>query len=172
MRQNSTVLVFYFSVLVLFLNFPAPAAEPKKLSEVYKAEEIKQGNLLFQKANEFFQDRNYTKSIEELKLFLVLYLRHPKEWEARKLLSSAYRKTRDTVALAQNELMMYKDYPNTEEGLDAYLESARAFVRMGREEKAIAILKDITANTYSSKIAQEAEMELSQLEILSEGKNK
>ncbi|TGN20446.1 tetratricopeptide repeat protein [Leptospira idonii] len=147
------------------------AQSSKKISEVYETENKKQGELLFRKAQEFFEDRNYTKSIEELKLFLVLYPRHSREWEARKLLSSSFRKTGDTLALAQNELRMYKDYPNTEDGLDAYLESARAFLRLGKEEKAISILKDITTNTFSSKIAQEAELELSQMEILGEIKN-
>ncbi|TGL56554.1 hypothetical protein EHQ58_16785 [Leptospira ognonensis] len=144
----------------------------KNRNEVYKAEELKQGELLFQKASEFYEDRNYVKSTEELKLFLILYLRHPREWEARKLLSKSYRKLGDTLALAKNELAMYKDYPNTEEGLDAYLEAARALIRLGREAKAATILKDITQNTYSSKIAQEAELELAQLEILAESKNK
>ncbi len=144
----------------------------KNRNEVYRAEELKQGELLFQKASEFYEDRNYVKSTEELKLFLILYLRHPREWEARKLLSKSYRKLGDTLALAKNELAMYKDYPNTEEGLDAYLEAARALIRLGREAKAATILKDITQNTYSSKIAQEAELELAQLEILAESKNK
>jgi TolA-binding protein len=148
------------------------AQTPKNRTEVYKAEELKQGELLFQKASEFYEDRNYSKTIEEVKLFLILYLRHPREWEARKLLSKSYRRMGDTLALAQNELHMYKDYPNTEEGLDAYLEAARALIRLGREAKATTILKDITQNTYSSKIAQEAELELAQLEILGESKNK
>ena len=148
------------------------AESGKKITEVYKAEEIKQGELLYKKASEFYTDGNYSKAIEETKLFLILFLRHPKEWDARKLLSQCYQKTGDTLALAENELQMYKDYPNTEEGLDAYLESARAMIRMGRENKAISILKDITQNTYSSKIAQEAELELGQLEILNMSKNK
>ncbi len=153
-----------------FTNITALGA--KNRNEVYKAEELKQGELLFQRASEFYEDRNFIKSVEELKLFLILYLRHPREWEARKLLSRSYRKLGDTLALANNELSMYKDYPNTEEGLDAYLEAARALIRLGKEAKATTILKDITQNTYSSKIAQEAELELSQLEILGESKNK
>lgn len=170
--RNSFLLVLCFSLLGLQNIRSLHAQSGKNRNEVYKAEELKQGDLLFQKASEFYEDRNYIKATEELKLFLILYLRHPKEWEARKLLSKSYRKLGDTLALAKNELAMYKDYPNTEEGLDAYLEAARALIRLGREAKATTILKDITQNTYSSKIAQEAEMELAQLEILGESKNK
>jgi TolA-binding protein len=167
-RTSSFLFVFFVAIYS-----PSVIAETtKNRNEVFKSEELKQGELLFQKASEFYEDRNYAKSVEEVKLFLILYLRHPREWEARKLLSKSYRKLGDTLALAQNELRMYKDYPNTEEGLDAYLESARALIRLGKEAKATTILKDISQNTYSSKIAQEAELELSQLEILGESKNK
>jgi len=161
-------LCFFLTIVSSTIN----ADTTKNRNDVFKSEELKQGELLFQKASEFYEDRNYTKTIEEIKLFLILYLRHPREWEARKLLSKSYRKLGDTLALSQNELRMYKDYPNTEEGLDAYLEAARALIRLGKEAKATTILKDITQNTYSSKIAQEAELELSQLEILGESKNK
>jgi len=161
-----------FGVFLLFGSPILHAESAKNRKDVFKAEELKQGELLFQKASEFYEDRNYSKTVEEIKLFLVLFVRHPREWEARKLLSKSYRKVGDTLAYAQNELRMYKDYPNTEEGLDAYLEAAKALIRLGREAKAATILKDITQNTYSSKIAQEAELELAQLEILGESKNK
>ncbi|WP_246047412.1 tetratricopeptide repeat protein [Leptospira ognonensis] len=170
--RNWLVLILCLTLFGLQHVTNLHAQAGKNRNEVYKAEELKQGELLFQKASEFYEDRNYVKSTEELKLFLILYLRHPREWEARKLLSKSYRKLGDTLALAKNELAMYKDYPNTEEGLDAYLEAARALIRLGREAKAATILKDITQNTYSSKIAQEAELELAQLEILAESKNK
>lgn len=171
MRQNLPTLIFvaFFSFIAIA---PVYAQATKKTIAVFKAEELKQGELLFHKAMEFYEDRNYIKSTEEIKLFLVLFLRHPREWEARKLLSLSYKKLGDTLALARNELKMYQDYPNTEDGLDAYLESARAFIRLGRAEKAVSILKDISINTYSSKIAQEAELELAQMEILGESKNK
>ncbi len=171
MRQNPKIsLIILLWLIATSMTQISP--QSKSRNDVFKAEEQKQGELLFKKASEFYEDRNYVKAIEETKLFLILYVRHPKEWEARKLLSLAYRKVGDTVALARNELKMYQDYPNTEEGLGAYLESARAFIRLGREHQATAILKDITQNTYSSKIAQEAELELAQLEILGETKNK
>jgi hypothetical protein len=172
MRPTPAIFLLILAFVVFFQTNNIWSQASKSRTEVFKAEELKQGELLFKKASEFYEDRNYAKTIEETKLFLILYLRHPREWEARKMLSKSFRKVGDTLALANNELQMYRDYPNTEEGLDAYLESARAWIRMGKEAKAISILKDISQNTYSSKIAQEAELELSQLEILGESKNK
>ncbi|GBF51178.1 hypothetical protein LPTSP4_27100 [Leptospira ryugenii] len=166
------LLAIVFSISLFCSNQALFSQTNQKVGQVFKEEERKAGELHYKRALESFEDRNYTKALEELKLFLVLYLRHPKEWEARKLLSRTHKKRGDLLALAENELQMYKDYPNTEEGLDAYLESARAWIRLGKEEKAQNILLDITKNTYSSKIAQEAELELSQLEILKESKNK
>ncbi|MDF3821763.1 hypothetical protein P3G55_17800 [Leptospira sp. 96542] len=166
MRQNLLFLAvaFLFSQNLLWAN--------GQVALVHKAERTKQGELLYNKAKEFFYDRNHWQSIEHCKLFLLLYPSHPKSWELRKLLSSNYRMTGDTLALAENELSMYKEYPNTEEGLESYLISGKAYVRLGREDKAYQIFHDITKNTYSSKIAQEAELELTQMEILGEGKNK
>lgn len=167
MRQNLFCVYFFFCIVSLSVWPINPSPE-----ENFAKERIKQGELHYKKANEYFKDENFTQSIEACKLFLLLYPSHPKEWDVRRLLSSNYRRTGDTLRLAENEMKLYKDFPNTEEGLEAYLVSGKTYVRMGREDKATQIFLDITKNTYSSKIAQEAELELTQMEILGESKNK
>ncbi|MGE8720525.1 tetratricopeptide repeat protein [Leptospira terpstrae] len=176
MRQNSTVLplgkrtLFTFGIL-LFMGI-LPLTADRSVSQIFANERTKQGDLLYQKAKEFLEDRNHYQSVESCKSFLLLYPSHPKTREVRKVLSSNFRMTGDILALAENELKIYKEFPNTEEGLESYLISGKAFVRMGREDKAYQIFQDIIKNTYSSKIAQEAELELTQMEILGESKNK
>ncbi|WP_208732152.1 tetratricopeptide repeat protein [Leptospira perdikensis] len=176
MRQNSTVWQLWKRILFV-LGFLIsmgilPLVADRSVSQVFVSERNKQGDLLYQKAKEFLEDRNHWQSVESCKSFLILYPGHSKTREVRKTLSSNYRMTGDILALAENELKIYKEYPNTEEGLESYLISGKAYVRMGREDKAHQIFQDIIKNTYSSKIAQEAELELTQMEILGESKNK
>lgn len=176
MRQNSNIRkCFALGILFLFgLGFGDfhPLYAERSTHSVFAKERDKQADLLYQKAKEFLEDRNHYQSVETCKSFLILYPGHPKTREVRKTLSSNYRMTGDILALAENELKIYKEFPNTEEGLESYLLSAKAYVRMGREDKAYQIFQDIIKNTYSSKIAQEAELELTQMEILGESKNK
>ncbi|PJZ83675.1 hypothetical protein CH366_10355 [Leptospira harrisiae] len=149
-----------------------PLLADRSVSQIFADERNQQGELLYKKAKEFLEDRNHYQSVESCKSFLLLYPGHSKTREVRKTLSSNYRMTGDVLALAENELKIYKEFPNTEEGLESYLISGKAYVRMGREDKAYQIFQDIIKNTYSSKIAQEAELELTQMEILGESKNK
>ncbi|TGL48196.1 hypothetical protein EHQ59_15910 [Leptospira kemamanensis] len=175
MRQNSKFSSGLVGILALaFLGFGSffSLSALGSTQIVFAKERDKQGELLFQKAKEFLEDRNHYQSVETCKSFLILYPGHPKTREVRKTLSANYRMTGDILALAENELKIYKEFPNTEEGLESYLISGKAYVRMGREDKAYQIFQDIIKNTYSSKIAQEAELELTQMEILGESKNK
>ncbi|MCG6147432.1 hypothetical protein EHQ96_07595 [Leptospira levettii] len=176
MRQNSNIRkCFVLGILFLFcLGFGVfhPLLAERSTQSVFAKERDKQADLLYQKAKEFLEDRNHYQSVETCKSFLILYPGHPKTREVRKTLSANYRMTGDILALAENELKIYKEFPNTEEGLESYLLSGKAYVRMGREDKAYQIFQDIIKNTYSSKIAQEAELELTQMEILGESKNK
>ncbi|TGL24242.1 hypothetical protein EHQ46_03740 [Leptospira yanagawae] len=175
MRQNSKfwrgpIWIFVLTILLLGSFFSISALG--NTQTVFAKERDRQGDLLSQKAKEFLEDRNHYQSVETCKSFLILYPGHPKTREVRKILSANYRMTGDVLALAENELKLYKEFPNTEEGLESYLISGKAYVRMGREDKAYQIFQDIIKNTYSSKIAQEAELELTQMEILGESKNK
>ncbi|WP_167482635.1 tetratricopeptide repeat protein [Leptospira kanakyensis] len=176
MRQNSMIRQLgnkgIFMLGFLISVGMAPLSADRSVSQIFAEERTKQGDLLFKKAKEFLEDRNHYQSVESCKSFLILYPGHPRTREVRKALSSNYRMTGDILALAENELKIYKEYPNTEEGLESYLISGKAYVRMGREDKAHQIFQDIIKNTYSSKIAQEAELELTQMEILGESKNK
>ncbi|WP_165782223.1 tetratricopeptide repeat protein [Leptospira brenneri] len=176
MRQNSFIWKFWnlglFAFGILISMGLVPLFAERSISQIFADERTKQGDVLHKKAKEFLEDRNHWQSVESCKSFLILYPGHPKTREVRKTLSSNYRMTGDILALAENELKIYKEYPNTEEGLESYLISGKAYVRMGREDKAYQIFQDIIKNTYSSKIAQEAELELTQMEILGESKNK
>ncbi len=163
MRQN--ILLMFACCLLFSANL---YSEEDKIGKVFQIEQEKQGELLWKKAEDSFVDRKYERCVQELKLFLTQTFRHPREMDARKLLSKAYLKLRDTRALAKNELQIYKDFPHTEAGLASYLESAKALVKMGREEEAQDIFLDITKNHYSSRIVQEAELEMKQLQILKE----
>lgn len=161
-------ILFGFLFSLIFGSFSSLFALEDTIGKVFQAEQEKQGEILWKKAEDSFVDRKYERCVQELKLFLTLTFRHPKEMEARKLLSQSYLKLRDTRSLAKNELQIYKDFPHTEAGLSSYLESAKALVKMGMEEEAQAIFLDITKNHYSSRIVQEAELEMKQLQILKE----
>jgi len=166
MRQNPRKTFLCLVTLLWLTGISAQESNP--LGALYQSEHLKQGDLAFQKAREACLEKRYATCEENLKFFFLTYYRHPRTWEARKLLSLAYSKQRKTHSLAKNELAIYRDFPNTEEGLTAYLESAKAMVRLGHEEEAVSILDDIIKNNYSSRIVQEAELEKKQLQILGE----
>jgi|GEM_PF-1724842 len=159
--------IWFLLVGVFFISFPL-RAQSEEISKIYREERQKQGDLHWKRCLENFKERNYNQAEEDLKLFLTSWHRHPKEMEARKLLSQVYIKKGQTDLYAKNELEIYRDYPNTEIGLESYLASAKAYVRLGREKEAVLMLEDITQNHYSTRISQEAELEKKQLEFLKE----
>lgn len=167
MRQN--LAIGFFCLWGFFsLNSKSFAADTREM--VFEKEREAQGIRLLQKAEEFFRDRNPRKSLETCKTFLLLYPMHPKQKEVYQLMSKNYLFVRDYVALAENEAKLYQLYPHTEEGLYSYLSAGKVYTRMGQEEKAYQIFQDISKQTFSSKIAQEAEIELTQMEILGDRK--
>jgi pentatricopeptide repeat protein len=163
MRHRKIVLV----LLVLLFPICNFAAEGfPDLGKIYQEKSNEQGDFVLRKAENFFQDRNYTKCVEELKTFALIYPFHPRLKDSWKVLSRAYQKQREFELAIQAEMAIYLEFPTHKEGFDSFLEAGRSHLKQGDWDMAERIFDEIKKQSYFPEIAREAEIELKQMKIL------
>jgi TolA-binding protein len=154
-------------ILVLLFTVSLYSADSKDSPiEVFKKQRSQQGELHFSKAQEYFQNRKFKASIEKVLDFLYVYPDHSQTLNAMKLLSESYLMDDQIEKSIQVDLRIHRENPMIEEGLIAYLQVAKKYVKMGKKDEAIDIFGFITKQMYSKKVAKDAEIELEQIKIL------
>ena len=63
---------------------------------------------------------------------------------------------------------LYEEFSNTESGIEAYFNIGICHIKMGNEKKAAEIFNDIVENHADSAYRQQAELQLSMIDILQE----
>lgn len=134
--------------------------------EVFKSQRVEQGNLIFEQAKKYFDEKMFKSCIEKALDFQILFPSHPLKLSNLKLLSQAYLRDEQWEKSIQTDLKIYREFPTIEDGISSYLEAARKLIRIGNTEEGKQILEKIRTQMYSQKLAKEAEIELNQLKIL------
>ncbi|MBE7412928.1 MAG: hypothetical protein L6Q54_07265 [Leptospiraceae bacterium] len=155
----------YFLLCLLILTFSI-YSEEEGFIPVNIKEKIFQGEISLKQANEFLGDRKYFSCIEKIKEFQILYHDHPSFLKSYKILSLAYKKIQKWDLVAETEMNLFNESPETEEGMNAYLNVAKAFVRIGKIEEAKKIFEEIISKENTSKLKKEAELELNLLNAI------
>lgn len=155
-------------LLILLMSFSlnVAAAEKESPTEVFKAQRISQGEIFFDQATQYYQDKMYETCIEKLLDFQILFPGHPWTVKAQKLLSQAYEKNEQWDKSVQVDLKIHKENSSLEEGLSSYLDAAKKMAKMGKTARAAEILEYLKTQMYSNKLAKDAEIELDQMRIL------
>ncbi|MCX7998399.1 MAG: hypothetical protein N3A69_05530 [Leptospiraceae bacterium] len=163
--------VYRFYAALYFLSFLsvsqfAKENLPEGPKEVFKSQRIEQGNLVFEQAKKYFDEKLFKSCIEKALDFQILFPKHPLKLQNLKLLSQAYLMDEQWEKSIQTDLKIYQEFPTIEEGILSYMEAARKLIRLGKIEEGKQILEKIRIQMYSQKVAKDAEIELNQLKIL------
>ncbi|NCN10794.1 MAG: hypothetical protein GW938_13220 [Leptospira sp.] len=158
-------ITFLFLLVILPLSIHSAEGFPD-LGKIYHEKSNEQGDFVLRKADNYYQDRNYSMCIEELKTFALIYPYHPNLKTSWKLLSLAYQKQREYELAIQAEMAIYLEYPTEKEGFDSFLEAGRSHLKQGNWDMAERIFQEIKSQSYFPEIAREAEIELKQMKIL------
>ncbi|MCC6275069.1 MAG: hypothetical protein IT569_04370 [Leptospiraceae bacterium] len=147
-------------VLCLFILSTGIFPGEEGFIPVSKKEKITQGEIALKTASEYLGDRKYLSCIEKIKEFQILFHDHPSFSKSHRLLSNAYEKAQKWDKVAETEMNLYRENPETEEGLAAYLNAGKAYVRIGKSGEAKKIFESLMIKENTSKLAKEAELEL------------
>ena len=131
---------------------------------VNKKEKIQQGEISLKTASEYLEDRKYYLCIDKIKEFQILFHDHPSYSKSHRILSSAFEKISRWDKVAQTELNLYKEKPETEEGLTAFLNAGKAYIRIGKTNEAKRIFEFLISRENTLKITKDAELELKLLD--------
>ncbi|MCX7999652.1 MAG: hypothetical protein N3A69_11995 [Leptospiraceae bacterium] len=161
-------ILLFIIYLMSFFFFSSFAAENIQESprEVFKSQRIEQGNLIFEQAKKYFDEKMFKSCIEKALDFQILFPKHPLKLSNLKLLSQAYLMDEQWEKSIQTDLKIYREFSTIEDGINSYLEAARKLIRIGNTEEGKQILEKIKTQMYSQKLAKDAEIELNQLKIL------
>lgn len=162
---------FWFKILILLfgslvLNFLGSVELQETPKEVFKVQRIEQGNLFYEQAKKYFEEKLYKSCIEKALDFQILFPKHPLKLQNLKLLSQAYLMDEQWEKSIQVDLKIYREFPTIEEGIVSYLDAAKKLIKLGYIEEGKQILEKIKTEMYSYKVAKDAEIELNQLKIL------
>ena len=155
-------------MLLLTSQFVIAQTSSDNYTETFRLQRQNQGEMYFTKANELFKDGNYKACIDKINDFLFLFPGHPATLKSLKLLSNSYKKRDQLDESIKTDLLIYREYPTTEDGLTSYLEAGKKMLMVGRLKDGKKILENVKNQLYSSKIAKDAEIELRQNLILEE----
>ncbi len=159
---------FVFLFLLIAAQFIFAQNGSDNYTETFRLQRQNQGEMYFSKASEFFKDGNFKACIDKINEFLFLFPGHPATLKSLKLLSNAYKKKDLLDDSIRTDLLIYREYPTTEDGLTSYLEAGKKMLMAGRVKDGKKILENVKNQLYSSKIAKDAEIELRQNMILEE----
>ena len=165
MERKDNTIMRKLILCLLFLSTEYYAMDEGYLSTNVN-EKNNHGEMNLKQAMEYLEDRKYFSCIEKLNEFQILYPNHPSMMKSLQILSTAYKKLQKWDKVVEIELKLYKDYPETEEGLIAYLNAGKAYIRIGKEIQAKKIFEYIISKENTSKISKEAELELQLINLL------
>lgn len=155
-------------ILFAFLFIVQLFSQESDFVPVFKEQRISQGEKHFEIAMDLFKDKKYKESIVRLNDFLFLFPGHPSTLKSLKLLSLSQKKSNQYYDSIKTDILTYKEFPTTEDGISSYLDAGKKLFYIGRNKEAKDILEIVKNQMYSSKIAKEAEIELKQHQILEE----
>ncbi len=156
----------FILVLVIANAVDSSENQTEDPKEVFKSQRIEQGNLFYEQAKKYFDEKMYKSCIEKALDFQILFPKHPFKLQNLKLLSQAYLMDEQWEKSIQTDFKIYKEFPTIEDGIVSYFEAAKKLIKLGKIKEGKHILEKIKSEMYSYKVAKDAEIELNQLQIL------
>ena len=152
--------------ILLILLFVTSLYARNNFSDLYKKNEITQGNIFLSTAENYCQNIQYKKCISALKEFIILYSFHPEIGAVYQKLSKIYKDSGQVTDSIEIDKRIYFKNPINSDGLNAYLEAGKNLARMGKFAEAVNILEKLKSQNYSPAIARKAILELHLITII------
>lgn len=125
-------------------------------------------DLKFQNGIGFLKIKKYNKALETFNEYLEIYQNGTHRHEVYRHIAEIYFNRMEYMKAIDNYRALYEEYSNTESGVEAYFNIGLCHIKMGNEKKAAEIFNDIMENHADSAYRQQAELQLSMIDILQE----
>ncbi|HPV42754.1 MAG TPA: tetratricopeptide repeat protein [Spirochaetota bacterium] len=143
---------------------------------LYAADEIRDGqsldaladDLKFQNGLGFLKIKKYDKALETFNEYLEIFQNGTHRHEAYRHIAEIYFNRMEYLKAVDKYRALYEEFSNTESGVEAYYNIGLCYIKMGNEKKAAEIFNDIVENHAESAYRQQAELQLSMIDILQE----
>jgi TolA-binding protein len=160
MTRKIAVILFY----ILYVVAPLPAQEkeaPLNLAKI--ADDFK-----FRNGIAFIKLGRYDRAVEELQEYLEIYSHGIHRHEAFKNIAEIYFSQFQYQKAQQVYHLLYEEFSDTDEGTEAYYMIGVCYQKMGQDEKAGSIFKDIMKKHAGSGYAYQAAVQVDLLNIINE----
>ncbi len=125
-------------------------------------------DLKFQNGIGFLKIKKYAKALETFNEYLEIYHNGTHRHEVYRHIAEIYFNRMEYMKAIDNYRALYEEFSNTESGIEAYFNIGLCHIKMGNEKKAAEIFNDIVENHADSAYRQQAELQLSMIDILQE----
>ncbi|MBP7737289.1 MAG: tetratricopeptide repeat protein [Spirochaetes bacterium] len=125
-------------------------------------------DLKFQNGVGFLKIKKYNKALETFNEYLEIYYNGTHRHEVYRHIAEIYFNRMEYMKAIDNYRALYEEFSNTESGIEAYFNIGICHIKMGNEKKAAEIFNDIVENHADSAYRQQAELQLSMIDILQE----
>lgn len=125
-------------------------------------------DLKFQNGVGFLKIKKYDKALETFNEYLEIYYNGTHRHEVYRHIAEIHFNRMEYLKAVDKYRALYEEYSNTESGIEAYFNIGICHIKMGNEKKATEIFNDIVENHADSAYRQQAELQLSMIDILQE----
>ncbi len=125
-------------------------------------------DLKFQNGLGFLKIKKYDKALETFNEYLEIYYNGTHRHEVYRHIAEIYFNRMEYLKAVDKYRALYEEFSNTESGIEAYFNIGLCYIKMGNEKKAAEIFNDIVENHADSAYRQQAELQLSMIDILQE----
>ncbi len=150
-------------IALIFTQGALFAAEDKAQGENL---DVLADNLKFQNGIEFLKLKMNDKALETFGEYLEVFYNGNHRHEAYKQIAGIYFNRLEYLKAIDSYRLLYEEFSNTENGVEAYFNIGICYNKMGYEKKAAEIFNEIVENHSTSAYAQQARLQLELLGIL------
>ena len=147
-------------VSILSFSFHTTAKETEDIKTI--ADRMK-----FQSALQFYKIRKYDKALLELNEYLEIFINGIHRKDAYSHIAQIYFNRFDYLKSIGSYSSLYEEFPNSDEGIEAYFKIGICYQKMGYDSKSREIFTTILEDHPNLNIAYRAKIQLDLIEILS-----
>ena len=160
---TTRIIIILFIIALMGLPAMVRAADDTNGSLDALADDLK-----FQNGVAFLKIKKYDKALETFNEYLEIYNNGTHRNEAYRHIAEIYFNRMEYLKAVDIYRALYGEYSSTESGVEAYFNMGLCYIKMGNEKKAAEIFNDIVENHAESAYRQQAELQLSMIDILQE----
>ncbi len=142
---------------------PLPPTQASVTAGKFREEFQIDGENRFRYGRELHADGFRDRSAQILRDFLVLFPRHPRRFEALRILAEIEVEKDRPVPAIDYYRRAFREVPGQDRGLEAYLQAGRLLAGLGETETAREVFEDIRRRKPDSRVARQAGNELQAL---------